>query len=86
MKLHRHARTCPNNRRLIVARVTRQGWLVTATAEAAGISERTVDRWVKRWRQEGAQGLSDCSSRPRHSPTRLSAGKIRRSMPCVGCA
>jgi transposase InsO family protein len=71
MKFHGKARTCPNSRRLLVERVRNRGWSVTAAAEAAGVSERTVYRWLKRWREEGAAGLLDRSSRPHRSPTRL---------------
>jgi transposase InsO family protein len=76
MNLHRNARTCPNSRRLLTERVTQQGWSVTAAAEAAGVSERTVYRWLTRWREEGAEGLQDRSSRPLHSPTQLTASKV----------
>jgi len=77
MTLHGNARTCPNSRRLLVERVMQQSWSVTTTAQAAGVSERTVYRWLKRWRQEGAQGLADRSSRPLRSPTQLPAGKVQ---------
>ena len=50
MKLHGNARTCPNSRRLLVERVGEQGWSVAAAAAAAGVSERTVYRWLRRWR------------------------------------
>jgi transposase InsO family protein len=49
---------------------------VTAAAEAAGVTERTVFRWLKRFRSEGAIGLIDRSSRPRHSPSQLPARKV----------
>ena len=50
----------------------RQGWSVTAAAEAAGVSERTVYRWLRRWRDEGERGLLDRSSAPQRGPaTRL---------------
>jgi transposase len=77
MKLHGNARTCPNSRRLIVERVKEQGWSVTAAAEAAGVSERTVYRWLARWRIEGSAGLLDRSSRPQHSPRRLPTGTVQ---------
>lgn len=77
MKLHGNARTCPNSRRLLVARVLEQGWSVTAAAEAAGVTERTVWRWLKRWREEGELGLRDRSSRPRHSPAQLSTRTVQ---------
>ena len=76
MKLHGNARTCPNSRRLLVDRVLEQGWSVAAAAEAAGVTERTVYRWVKRWREHGDFGLRDRSSRPHRSPTQLAARKV----------
>jgi len=76
MKLHGNARTCPKSRGLLVERVVRKGWSVTAAAEAAGVSERTVWRWLRRWREEGRAGLLDRSSRPHRSPRRLSAATI----------
>ena len=76
MELHGNARTCPNSRRLLVERVCEQGWSVTAAAEAAGVSERTVWRWLRRWREEGEAGLRDRSSRPRRSPSRLAAATV----------
>lgn len=76
MKLHRNARTCPKSRELLVERVLVENWSVTAAAAAAGVSERTVWRWLKRFREEGAQGLLDRSSRPHHSPTQLLLPRI----------
>ena len=77
MKLHGNARTCPNSRRLLVERVIKQGWTVPAAAAAAGISQRTVYRWLRRWRQDGTQGLLDRSSRPLRSPGQLSAQRVQ---------
>jgi transposase InsO family protein len=77
MKLHGNARTCPNSRRLLVERVIEEGWSVSAAAAAAGISERTVYRWLGRWRQDGAHGLLDRSSRPLRSPSQLPAAKVQ---------
>lgn len=71
MNLHASARTCPNSRRLLVRRVREEGWSVMAAAEAAGVSDRTVYRWLARWREEGQEGLLDRSSRPHRSPRRL---------------
>ena len=76
MKLHGNARTCPNSRRLLVDRVLEQGWSVTAAAEAAGVTERTVYRWLARWRREGVCGLFDRSSRPHRSPNQLPEAKV----------
>jgi transposase InsO family protein len=79
MKLHGNARTCPNSRALIARRVLEQGWSLAAAAEAAGVSEPTARKWVRRAR--GGESLADRSSRPRRSPNRLAAplvGAIER--------
>src|SRR5215210_5319091 len=64
MKLHANARTCPHSRRLAVDRVEREGWTLAAAAEAAGVSVRTVSKWLGRFRLEGEQGLLDRCSAP----------------------
>jgi transposase InsO family protein len=69
MKLHRNARTCPNSRALIARRVLEQGWSLAAAAEAAGVSEPTARKWVRRAR--AGESLEDRSSRPLRSPARL---------------
>ncbi|HEX6459586.1 MAG TPA: IS481 family transposase [Thermoleophilaceae bacterium] len=76
MKLHGNARTCPNSRRLLVERIESKAWSLATAAAAAGVSERTAWRWLKRWRQEGERGLLDRSSRPHRSPTRLPQPKV----------
>ncbi len=76
MKLHGNARSCPKSRQLLVDRVLREKWSVTAAGEAAGVSERTVWRWLKRWRDEGRGGLIDRSSRPRRSPKQLARRQV----------
>ena len=70
MKLHANARTCLHSRRLIVERVTCRGWTRRQAAEAAGVSVRTVSKWLARHRAQGAEGLCDRSSAPRRSPRR----------------
>jgi len=77
MKLHGNARTCPNSRRLLVDRVSDRSWSVAAAAQAAGISERTAYRWLRRWREEGTEGLSDRSSAPRRIPHRTPADRVQ---------
>jgi transposase InsO family protein len=70
MKLHGNHRTCPSSRRLICERVLEQGWTLVRAAEAAGCSERTAAKWLRRYR-DGDRVLCDRSSRPRRSPCRL---------------
>ena len=64
MKLHRNARSTPISRQLLVDRVLYQGWSYAAAAEAAGVSRRTVGKWVQRYRHGGTAALEDRSSRP----------------------
>jgi transposase-like protein len=76
MKLHANARTCPHSRRLAVERVTREGWTLAAAAEAAGVSVRTVSKWLRRYRDEGEQGLLDRCSAPLSVPLRTDEARI----------
>jgi transposase InsO family protein len=76
MKLHGNARTCPHSRRLAVGRVLEQGWTLAAAAEAAGVSVRTLSKWLRRYRQEGEQGLLDRSSAPRSVPGRTAQERV----------
>jgi transposase InsO family protein len=45
--------------------VQRLGWAVSDVAQAAAVSERTVYRWIARYRAEGREGLQDRSCRAR---------------------
>ena len=76
MNLHSRARTCPESRALLVRRVELERWTVTATAEAAGVSRKTVGKWLRRHRLEGVPGLRDRTSRPHRSPLRLDATRV----------
>ncbi len=77
MKLHGNARTCPKSRQLLVERIESAGWSVEEAAAAAGVSERTAYRWLKRWRQQGAEGLLDRSSAPKRVPHRTPADRVQ---------
>jgi transposase InsO family protein len=77
MKLHGNARTCPKSRKLLVERIESGTWSLAAAAEAAGVSERTAYRWLKRWREEGEQGLLDRSCAPHSSPHRTPAERVQ---------
>ena len=69
MKLHGNAKLTPVQRRLLVARVLEERWTYEDVAEAAGVSERTAYRWVRRWR-DGDHELADRSSAPKRVPRR----------------
>src|SRR5256884_9189254 len=76
MKLHGNARTCLHGRRLIVDRVGGQGWTLAQAAEAAGVSVRTVSKWLARFRAEGADGLLDRASTPGRVPRRTPEERV----------
>jgi transposase InsO family protein len=76
MKLHANHRTCPSSRRLICRRVLEERWTLAQAAEAAGCSERTAAKWLRRYR-EGDHELLDRSSRPLRSPHRLPADRVQ---------
>jgi transposase InsO family protein len=68
MKLHANARTCPNSRALIARRVLDEGWSLRSAAEAAGVSEPTARKWVRR--AACGESLVDRSSAPARIPHR----------------
>ena len=76
MQVHARARLTPNGRLFVVGRVLEHGWSVTAAAEAAGVTERTVWRWIARYRSEGERGLRDRSSAPRRIPRRTPPERV----------
>ena len=76
MTLHRNARTCPRSRRLLVRRVLEQGWTSKRAAEAAGVSERSAAKWIKRYREEGEAGLLDRPSAPKRIPHKTPAQRV----------
>ena len=64
MNIHKNARLTPIGRAKMVERVL-SGLTLKAASRAAGVSPRTLCKWVKRFQQEGRAGLQDRSSRPR---------------------
>lgn len=71
MNIHKNARTTPQSRALLVHRVLREHWPVSAVAMAFGVSERTVYKWLARYRAEGAAGLRDRRSVAHRRPHAL---------------
>ena len=64
MNVHKNAKLTPRGRAEIVRRVLEEGQTPKAVATAFGVCERTVRKWVARFRVEGSEGLQDRSSRP----------------------
>src|SRR4051794_1770452 len=75
MKLHGNARTCPKSRKLLVERIE-DGWSLMEAAAAAGISDRSARRWLKRWREDGEPALFDRSSAPHRIPHKTAPERV----------
>ena len=71
MNIHSNARTCPNSRAVIVDHVRARAWSEDQ-ATVMGVSARTGFKWWRRFREAGAAGLIDRSSRPHRVPHQTS--------------
>lgn len=69
--MHPRPRLSLYGRFVLVTRVRHEGWSVAAAAEASGVSRATGHKWVRRFDEEGHDGLRDRSCRPHSSPRRL---------------
>ena len=75
MDLHANAALSWTGRRQLARRVVREGWTVTAAAEAAGVSVRCARKWIGRYRA-GDRRLLDRSSAPRRVANRTAAERV----------
>jgi transposase InsO family protein len=64
---HKNARLTVYSRELLVRRII-GGLRAEEAAQAAGVSVRTAYKWLKRYREQGLDGLHNRSSRPKHCP------------------
>jgi transposase InsO family protein len=78
MKLHANAPHGPRGRAEMVRRVVQRTATAREVAEDFGVSERTVRKWLGRYRTEGRPGLEDRSSRPHRMPTATPPELIRQ--------
>src|SRR4051794_8816498 len=76
MEVHARAPLSPIGRRLVVDRVRARGWPVAAAAEAAGATERTVFRWLARFRDHGPAGLVDRRPIARRVPCKTAPATV----------
>ena len=76
MNMHKNARLTPAGRALLIHRIVEEGGSVRGTARLMGVSASTAYKWIGRFEREGPAGLEDRSSRPHHSPTRISERRI----------
>jgi transposase InsO family protein len=74
--IHGNAPLTPVGRRRLAVLIVEQGWTVRRAAERFQCSPATASRWSRRYRS--GEPLTDHSSRPRCSPSRLSRRTERR--------
>jgi len=68
MDVHDNAHLTPRGREAMVRAVVDDGHTQAQTARLFNTTARTVGKWVRRFRAEGAAGLRDRSSRPHSLP------------------
>jgi transposase InsO family protein len=78
MDIHKNARTTPLSREAMVKEVVESGRSLRSVAADFRVSARTVGKWVRRYREEGVDGLADRSCRPRRSPRATTGDRVRR--------
>jgi transposase InsO family protein len=77
MQVHARAPLSPIGRRRVVERVRSRVWSVAAAAEAAGVTERTIYRWLARFRDHGPAGLVDRPPIARRQPRKTPPDRVR---------
>ena len=65
MDYHKHARLTVYSRERLARQVLEQGFTLKLAAASFNVSRQTAAKWVQRYREHGAGGLADHSSRPR---------------------
>jgi transposase InsO family protein len=73
MDTHKNAYLTPRGRELMVRAVLDDGLTKAAAARQFHTTAKTVGKWVKRFQQEGVDGLHDRPSRPLSSPDQTPA-------------
>ncbi|GLY84703.1 hypothetical protein Airi02_026320 [Actinoallomurus iriomotensis] len=75
---HRNAPLSETGRLRLARCVVDDGWPLRRAAERFQVSPTTAKRWADRYRQSGAAGMADRSSRPHTSPRRTPTRTERR--------
>jgi transposase len=78
MDYHKNARTMLWSREQMAKLVVEQGFTYKAAAERFEVSPKTAAKWVLRYRQSGAAGLSDRSSKPHRCPRQTGFSLLER--------
>lgn len=78
MDYHQNARLTIHSREQLAKNVLQRDCTLKAAAAAFNVSSRTAARWVRRYRESGAAGLKDLSSRPHRSPRQTSSSLLEK--------
>jgi transposase InsO family protein len=78
MDYHKNAPWTAISRERLARMVVEQGLTCNAAAARFSVSAKTAAKWVRRYRQFGAAGMGDYSSRPHHSPRQTSSLLVER--------
>ena len=73
MDYHKNAPWTAVSRERLARMVIGDGATIRWAAARFSVSDKTAAKWVNRYRQLGSAGLTDRSSRPRHSPRQTSS-------------
>ncbi len=73
MDYHQNARLTAYSREQLARTVLEQRLTLKLAAASINVSAKTAAKWVRRYREQGAAGLRDRSSRPLHSPRRTAS-------------
>jgi transposase len=75
MDYHDHARLTIHSREQLARKVLAGELSLNSAAAEFKLSRQSAAKWVRRFREGGPAALCDRSSRPHHSPRRISAEK-----------
>ena len=78
MDYHQNARLTIHSREQLAKIVVERGCTLKAAAAAFNVSAKTAAKWVRRYREQGASGLRDRSSRPHRSPRSTSSSLLEK--------
>lgn len=68
MDYHKNARLTVHSRELLARMIVEQRCSLQAAAARFQVTAKTAAKWARRFREQGAMGLADRSSRPHRSP------------------
>jgi len=78
MDYHQNARLTVHSREQLARRVLQQGLTLKQAAASFDVSAKTAAKWVRRYRELGAAGLGDRSSRPHRCPRTTSSPLLEK--------